>query len=138
MIYPPRTVSASAVPANGWLVSDQVVQPLWRIDAACAGSQRRALDQQQLQKAIDLRHHRLHMRHIALLLAAPFATVARILSSLGLGRLLKLEPKPPVQRYEWERPGDLLNIDVKTLARFRKPGHRISGDRQKGLSYRVG
>jgi len=101
-------------------------------------SQRRTLDQQQLQKAIDLRHQRLHLRHIARLLHAPFSTVARALSRLDLGRLRNLEPKPPVQRYEWERPGDLLHIDVKTLARFRKFGHRITGDRQKGRSYGVG
>jgi hypothetical protein len=69
----------------------------------------------------------LHLRHIARLLQAPFSTVARTLSGLGLGRLRNLEPKPPVQRYEWERPGDLIHVDVKTLARFRKvglPDHR--------------
>jgi transposase InsO family protein len=43
-----------------------------------------------------------------------------------------------VQRYEWERPGDLIHVDVKTLARFRKVGHRITGDRQQGRSYGVG
>jgi hypothetical protein len=47
---------------------------------------------------VDLRHQRLHLRHIARLLAAPFSTVARVLSRLGLGRLRNLEPKPPVQR----------------------------------------
>ena len=101
-------------------------------------TQRRTLDPQKLQQAVDLRHQRLHLRHIARLLAAPFSSVARALNRLGLGRLRNLEPKPPVQRYEWERPGDLLHIDVKTLARFRKVGHRITGDRQKGRSYGVG
>ena len=43
-----------------------------------------------------------------------------------------------MQRYEWDRPGDLIHIDVKTLARFRKVGHRITGDRQQGRSYGVG
>ena len=92
-------------------------------------TQRRTLDQQQLQKAIDLRHQRLHLRHIARLLQAPFSTDARALSRLGLGRLRNLEPKPPVQRYEWDRPGDLIHVDIKSLARFRKVGHRIIGDR---------
>ena len=92
-------------------------------------TQRRMLDQQQLQKAIDLRHQRLHLRHIARLLQAPFSTDARALSRLGLGRLRNLEPKPPVQRYEWDRPGDLIHVDIKSLARFRKVGHRITGDR---------
>ncbi len=94
--------------------------------------QRRTLDPQQLQHAVDLRHKSLHLRHIARLLKAPFSTVARTLSHLGLGRLRNLEPKQLVQRYEWERPGDLIHIDVKTLARLSKVGHRITGDRQKG------
>ncbi|WP_235300115.1 hypothetical protein [Synechococcus sp. GFB01] len=94
-------------------------------------TKRRMLDPRQLQYAVDLRHQRLHLRHIAQLLRAPFSTVARALSRLGLGRLRTLNPKPPVQRYEWERPGDLIHIDVKSPARFRKVGHRITGDRQR-------
>ncbi len=43
-----------------------------------------------------------------------------------------------MQRYERETPGDLIHIDVKMLARFRKVGHRISGNRQQGRSTRVG
>jgi transposase len=101
-------------------------------------TQRRTLDPQQLQRAVELRHQRLHLRHIARLLHAPFSTVARTLSRLGLGRFRNLEPKPPVQRYEWERPGDLIHIDIKSLARFRKVGHRITGDRQQGRSTGVG
>lgn len=101
-------------------------------------TQRRTLDPQQLQDAVDLRHQRLHLRHIARLLHAPFSTVARTLSRLGLGRLRNLEPQPPVQRYQWEQSGDLIHIDIKSLARFRKVGHRITGNRQQGRSYRVG
>lgn len=100
--------------------------------------QRRTLDSQHLQRAVELRHQRLHLRHIARLLAAPFSTVARALNRLGLGRLRNLDPKPPVQRYERERPGDLIHIDVKKLARFRKVGHRITGNRQQGRSAGVG
>ncbi|QNI63596.1 transposase [Synechococcus sp. A15-44] len=101
-------------------------------------SQRRTLDPQQLQQAVEFRHQRLHLRHIARLLAAPFSTVARVLNLLGLGRLRNLEPKPPVQRYEREHPGDLIHIDVKKLARFRKVGHRITGNRRQGRSAGVG
>jgi transposase InsO family protein len=101
-------------------------------------SHRRTLDPQPLQQAVDLRHQRLHLRHIARLLRAPFSTVARALNRRGLGRLRNLEPKTPVQRYECERPGDLIHVDVKTLARFRKMGHRITGDRQKGRSCGAG
>jgi hypothetical protein len=41
------------------------------------------------------------------------------------------------RRYEWSRPGALLHIDVKRLVRFERPGHRVSGDRQR-RSRRVG
>ena len=43
-----------------------------------------------------------------------------------------------MQRYARDRPGDLIHIDVKSLARFRKVGYRITGDRQQGRSYGVG
>jgi hypothetical protein len=100
--------------------------------------QRWTIDPQQLQRAVNLRHQRLHLRHFARLLAAPFATAARVLNRLGLGRLRNLEPKPPVLRYEREHLGDLIHIDVKKLARFRKVGHRITGNRQQGRSAGVG
>jgi len=48
-------------------------------------TQRRTLDPQHLQRAVELRNQRLHLRHIASLLAAPFSTVARTLNHLGLG-----------------------------------------------------
>jgi len=101
-------------------------------------TQQRPLDPQHLQLPLQLRHQRLHLCHIARLLAAPFSTVARILSHLGLGRLRNLDPKAPVQRYERETPGDLIHIDVKKLARFRLVGHRITGNWQQGRTTGVG
>ena len=86
-------------------------------------TQQRTLDPQHPQRAVELRYQRFHLRHIARLLAAPFSTVARALNRLGLGRLRNLEPKPRIQGYVRERPGDLIHIDVKKLVRFRKVGH---------------
>lgn len=100
--------------------------------------ERQTLVPQQLQKAVDLRHHRLHLRHRARLRAAPFSTVARVLNCLGLGRLRILEPKPPVQRYERQTPGDLIHSDGNKVARFRMMGHRITGNRQQVRSTGVG
>jgi len=39
-------------------------------------TQRRTLDTQRLQQAVDLCHQRLHLRHIARMLKAPFSSVA--------------------------------------------------------------
>jgi transposase InsO family protein len=125
--------SASAVPAAGSRGTAQAAWLLWRIDAVFAApSGGRSI--RRTAARLELRYQRLHLRDIARLLRAPFSTVARTLSRLGLGRLRNLDPKPPVQRYKWERPGDLIHIDVKSLARFRKVGRRITGDRQQGRS----
>src|SRR5213082_4197722 len=57
------------------------------------------------------------------------ATVSRILRRLGLNRIRDLEPAEPVRRYEREKPGEMIHIDIKKLGRFDKIGHRITGDR---------
>jgi transposase InsO family protein len=38
-------------------------------------------------------------------------------------------PAEPVQRYEHDRPGDLLHIDTKKLGRIDRIGHRATGSR---------
>jgi transposase len=57
------------------------------------------------------------------------AIISRILRRLGLNRLSALEPAEPVRRYERERPGELIHIDIKKLGKFNRIGHRIIGDR---------
>jgi transposase InsO family protein len=61
----------------------------------------------------------------------PRSTVAAVLKRRGLERLSCLRPKAAVVRYERQRPGELLHLDVKKLGRFRRVGHRITGDRTK-------
>jgi transposase InsO family protein len=66
------------------------------------------------------------------------ATVARTLRQLGLARLEALTPAPPVRRYEWPRPGQLVHVDTKKLGRFATAGHRVHGDprtRQRGIGW---
>jgi hypothetical protein len=43
-----------------------------------------------------------------------------------------------VQRYQWEKPGDMIHVDTKQLARFQRIGHRITGDRRQGCSRGAG
>ncbi len=59
------------------------------------------------------------------------ATVSRLLKRVGLSRLSALSPPPPVQRYEYSAPGDLLHLDTKKLGRFQRVGSRITGTHQK-------
>jgi transposase len=76
------------------------------------------------------RGHRLTAAEIAARLQLARSTVAAHLAAAGLGRLSGLEPAAPVRRYQRQRPGELLHLDVKKLARFRKMGHRITGSRR--------
>ena len=78
-----------------------------------------------------LRRRRLTGAQIAARLAMPRSTVAAVLKRRGLERLSSLTPKPAVVRYERRRPGELLHLDVKKLGRFRRVGHRITGDRTR-------
>ena len=59
------------------------------------------------------------------------ATVARTLAQLGLARLPAVDAAPAGRRYEWERPGQLVHVDIKKLGRIGGIGHRITGDRRQ-------
>jgi hypothetical protein len=52
-----------------------------------------------------------------------------VLKRIGLGKLSRLEPPEPPNRYERRRAGELLHIDVKKLGRIIRPGHRVTGSR---------
>jgi transposase InsO family protein len=78
-----------------------------------------------------LRRQRLSGPAIARRLGRPVSTVGVVLRRRGLGRLAALDPRPPVIRYERERPGELLHIDTKKPGRIVGIGHRITGDRTR-------
>src|SRR5258708_10895546 len=59
------------------------------------------------------------------------STVGAILRRHGQGRLPPLQPKPKIQRYERENPGELLHLDTKKLGKIDGIGHRIHGDRTR-------
>ncbi|MCW2286671.1 transposase [Rhodoblastus acidophilus] len=75
-----------------------------------------------------LRRQRFSGKQIAVENGVSPATVSRILKRLGLNKLAALEPAEPVRRYERERPGELVHIDIKKLGRFDQVGHRITVD----------
>ena len=68
---------------------------------------------------------------IAFSLSMPLSTVTLELRRLGLNRLPRLEPRPPVIRYEHKAPGDMIHLDIKKLGRIDGVGHRIHGDRSR-------
>ena len=76
------------------------------------------------------REHRLTGAAIARRLDLARATVARWLARAGVGRLARIDPPPPARRYQRERPGELIHIDIKKLGRFERPGHRVTGARK--------
>jgi transposase InsO family protein len=78
-----------------------------------------------------LRRQRLTGPAIARRLGRPVSTVGLVLHRRGLGRLAALVPRPPVIRYQKERPGELIHIDIKKLGRIEGVGHRITGDRSR-------
>lgn len=56
------------------------------------------------------------------------STVHAILARHGLSRPDRPE-REAVRRFEWPCPGDLIQVDTKRLARFSRPGHKMTGDR---------
>ena len=77
-----------------------------------------------------LRRQRRTQEHIAGELGISKATVSRVLQRRGLSLLSAIEPQPPRPRYEREKPGEIIHIDIKKLGRFNAIGHRITGDRR--------
>ena len=84
---------------------------------------------QTVDQVIALRRQRFCGGQIAKETGVSPATVSRILRAVSLSRARDLDPPEPVVRYERERPGDLIHLDIKKLGRFGKPGHRVTGDR---------
>jgi transposase InsO family protein len=60
----------------------------------------------------------------------PHQTVWKVLRRHGLSRRPRTARGEP-NRYEWPCPGDLLHMDVCRYPRFRRPGHRTTGDRSQ-------
>ena len=73
--------------------------------------------QARVEAIAALRRIRFTGAQIAELLRMPLSTVSGILTSIGMGRLGRLGLEP-AQRYERERPGELIHIDVKKLGRI--------------------
>jgi transposase InsO family protein len=80
-----------------------------------------------------LRHAKLVAAEIAELVPIARSTISAALKRLGLPRLRYLNPPPPLQRYEWSRPGDMIHMDIKRLGRIVRPSHRVTGNRRDSV-----
>jgi transposase InsO family protein len=60
-------------------------------------------------------------------LGLPASTVWKVLRRYGVSRL-RTPARGPVVRYERQRPGELIHVDIKRLGRFWTVGKRIYGD----------
>ena len=86
-------------------------------------------DEERIEAIAALRRLRFTGPEIAELLGMALSTVSGVLTRIGMGKLGRLGLEPP-RRYERERPGELIHIDVKKLGRIHGgAGHRVTGHR---------
>src|SRR3954469_8873756 len=67
---------------------------------------------------VMLRRLRMTAAEIAFCLTMALSTVSAVLLRVGLGKLSRLEPPEPPNRYERRHPGELIHVDVKKLGRI--------------------
>src|SRR4051794_19186029 len=105
-------------------------------------------DEHTVQAIAALRRLRFTGPEIAEVLDRPLSTISGILQRIGMGKLGRLGLEP-AERYERDRPGELIHIDVKKLGRIvggaghgmpvRKPSTRSvpdkSGKRRRVAGY---
>src|SRR5881227_1870464 len=84
--------------------------------------------ERRVEAIAALRRLRFTAAEIAETLGMAISTVSGILTRIGMGKLGRLGLEP-AERYERERPGELIHIDVKKLGRILRPGHRVTGRR---------
>lgn len=99
--------------------------------------QARALDAATVDELCQLRRQlRVGPHRLAWQTGLSRSTIYAVLRRRQLSRLDRLEPRPPVVRYERAAPGELVHLDTKQLGRIRAGGgHRVHG-RQPGDLHR--
>jgi transposase InsO family protein len=103
--------------------------------------QARALDARVVENLCGLRRQlRVGPHRLAWQTGMSRSTIYAVLRRSGLGRLDRLEPRPPVVRYERAAPGELVHLDTKQLGRIGPGGgKRVGGpvlkDRHRGIGW---
>jgi transposase InsO family protein len=88
-------------------------------------------DERRIEAIAALRRLRFTGPELAELLQMPLSTVSGILTRIGMGRLGRLGLEP-AERYERQRPGELIHVDVKKLGRIQGgAGKRVRDGRRQ-------
>ena len=100
--------------------------------SSAPGSIPHRTSEELVEAIVLLRRLRMTGAEIAFCLAMALSTVSAVLLRVGLGKLSRLEPPEPPNRYERRHPGELVHIDVKKLGRIPtgRAGHRVHGQRR--------
>ena len=90
-----------------------------------------ALSTEDEQKILDARA-RTHWgpMRLAALTGRHRATVWKVLKRHGVSRRRRRQ-RQTFRRFEWSQPGALLHIDAYSAPKFKTPGHRATGNRDK-------
>ena len=78
-------------------------------------------------RVVELRRTHMPGYEIARRTGASPSSVSRILRRARLSRWRDLNPPPPIQRYEYPVPGDLVHLDIKAMTRFSQVSRRGDG-----------
>jgi transposase InsO family protein len=120
----------SARTAAKWVARYRAGEPM--ADRSSAPRRVPARTPRQTIDAIEtLRRLRMTAAEIAEVLGMALSTVSRWLKRIGLGKRSRLEPPEPPNRYQRQRPGELIHVDIKRLGRIKVPGHRVTGNRRQ-------
>jgi transposase InsO family protein len=114
--------------ARKWLARHREEGPAGLVDRSSAPALvANRTDERRPEAIAALRRLRFTGAEIAELLGMALSTVSGILTRIGMGKLGRLGLEPAV-RYERQRPGELIHIDVKKLGRIQGgAGKRVTG-----------
>lgn len=115
--------------AREWRRRGKANEPM--TDRSSQPARTHPLSPDKREEVVALRRQRLTYMKIAEATGVSLTSVGRICRTEGLNRLSLIDalPVPPVVRYERERPGELIHLDIKKLGCFVSEGHRATGQR---------
>jgi transposase InsO family protein len=125
-----EAAEVSARTARKWVRRYRAEGESGLLDRPCTPArQPTRTSEDRVQAIAALRRLRMTGAQIAEVLSMPLSTVSGILTRIGLGKLSRLEPPEPPNRYERRHPGELIHVDVKKLGVITGAGHRVTGHR---------